>query len=274
MKLTNKKIRTIVIISVLTIFGVITFTPFLWMFLSSFKTEAEVLQMPPTLFPHTFILDNYIKLFKEMDFGVYLFNTLVVVFFSFFGLLLNAMAGFAFAKYSFKGKKIMFMLVVATMMIPGQVTLIPVYLMLNKVSLTNTLIGIALPGLVGGFSIFLFKQFISNINEQILEAARLDGASERYIFFHVILPMLKPILAVQGILTFIAGWNSFLWPLILTNDQKYYTLSVGLSLLKGQHTTNYSLQMAASTFMVVPVLILFIIFQKYVINGFDISSDK
>lgn len=274
MKLNSKRIRTITIVTILCIFGIITFIPFLWMFLSSFKNEAEVLQMPPTLFPQTFILDNYIKLFKEMDFGVYLFNTLVVVFFSFFGLLLNAMAGFAFAKYTFKGKKIMFMLVVATMMIPAQVTLIPVYLMLNKVSLTNTLIGIALPGLVGGFSIFLFRQFISNINEQILEAARLDGASERYIFFKVILPMLRPILAVQGILTFIAGWNSFLWPLILTNDQKYYTLSVGLSLLKGQHMTNYSLQMAASTFMVLPVLILFIIFQKYVINGFDISGEK
>ena len=140
--------------------------------------------------------------------------------------------------------------------------------------LTNTLTGIILPGLVGAFSIFLFRQFISNISDSILEAARLDGASEWYMFWHIILPISKPVLAVQGILTFIGGWNAFLWPLILANDEKYYTLSVGLQLLQGQHTTDYGIQMAGSAFMVIPIIIIFVIFQKYILQGFNIQGDK
>ena len=156
--------------------------------------------------------------------ALYLKNTLIVTICSFAGLFLNAMAGYGFAKYDFKGKNKLFLLVLATMMIPGQVTMIPVYLLLNSVGLTNSLTGIILPGLVGAFGVFLFRQFMSTISDEMIEAARLDGANEWYIFFKIILPLTKPILAVQGILTFIGGWNSFLWPLIIANDEKYYTL--------------------------------------------------
>lgn len=189
-------------------------------------------------------------------------------------MFLNAMAGYGFAKFHFKGRGVLFIAVLSTMMIPGQVTMIPVYLILYKMHLTNTLLGIILPSLVGAFAIFLFRQFMSNISDSIIEAARLDGAGEWYIFWHLIIPMSGPVLAVQGILTFIGGWNSFLWPLIIANDQKYYTLSVGLQLLQGQHTTDYGLQMAGSSFMVIPIIIIFLVFQKYILQGFSVQAEK
>ena len=242
----------IAVITILTVGGFFMILPFIWMVLSSLKTDAEILKIPPTIWPETFTLDNFTKLFTEMDFAIYLKNTLIIVFFSFFGLFLNAMAGYGFAKFKFKGKNKLFYLVLATMMIPGQVTMIPVYLLLNAAGLTNTMTGIVLPGLVGAFGIFLFRQFMSTISDDLLEAARLDGASEFYIFWRIVIPISRPVLAVQGILTFIAGWNSFLWPLIIANDEKFYTLSVGLQLLKGQYGSNYALQMAGATFMVIP----------------------
>ncbi|MBC2368464.1 carbohydrate ABC transporter permease [Listeria booriae] len=259
---------------ILAVGGFFMILPFIWMVLSSVKTDAEILQIPPTIWPETFTWDNFKNLFIEMNFGVYLRNTLVIVLFSFIGLFLNAMAGYGFAKFRFRGKNQLFYLVLATMMIPGQVTMIPVYLILNMFHLTNTMTGIILPGLVGAFGIFLFRQFISTIPDELMEAARLDGASEFFIFWKIILPISRPVLAVQGILTFIAGWNSFLWPLIIANDEKYYTLSVGLSLLKGQYASNYALQMAGSTFMVIPIILIFMMFQKYILKGFNVSGLK
>ncbi|MBF2664946.1 carbohydrate ABC transporter permease [Listeria seeligeri] len=264
----------IAVIAILTVGGFFMILPFIWMVLSSLKTDAEILKIPPTIWPETFTLDNFTKLFTEMDFAIYLKNTLIIVFFSFFGLFLNAMAGYGFAKFKFKGKNKLFYLVLATMMIPGQVTMIPVYLLLNAAGLTNTMTGIVLPGLVGAFGIFLFRQFMSTISDDLLEAARLDGASEFYIFCRIIIPISRPVLAVQGILTFIAGWNSFLWPLIIANDEKFYTLSVGLQLLKGQYGSNYALQMAGATFMVIPIILIFMIFQKYILKGFNVSGMK
>ncbi|EAD2136564.1 TPA: carbohydrate ABC transporter permease [Listeria monocytogenes] len=264
----------IAVITILTVGGFFMILPFIWMVLSSLKTDAEILKIPPTIWPETFTLDNFTKLFTEMDFAIYLKNTLIIVFFSFFGLFFNAMAGYGFAKFKFKGKNKLFYLVLATMMIPGQVTMIPVYLLLNAAGLTNTMTGIVLPGLVGAFGIFLFRQFMSTISDDLLEAARLDGASEFYIFWRIVIPISRPVLAVQGILTFIAGWNSFLWPLIIANDEKFYTLSVGLQLLKGQYGSNYALQMAGATFMVIPIILIFMTFQKYILKGFNVSGMK
>ncbi|MGW8959764.1 carbohydrate ABC transporter permease [Paenibacillus sp. NPDC055715] len=258
----------------LTVGGLLMVLPFAWMILSSFKTEVEVMQIPPTLWPQHFTLDHFRTLFDSMAFGTYLTNTLVIVLASFFGLFLNAMAGYGFAKFKFKGRGFLFYLVLATMMIPGQVTMIPVYLILNQMGLTNTMMGIVLPGLVGAFAIFLFRQFMSDIPEELLEATRLDGAGEFRTFLQIVLPISTPILAVQAILTFIGGWNSFLWPLIIANDEKLYTLSVGLSLLKGQNASQFALQMAGSTFMVLPIMIIFIVFQKYIIENYTISGIK
>ncbi|MCV3297125.1 carbohydrate ABC transporter permease [Oenococcus kitaharae] len=269
----DKRNKTI-ISAILLVWGLVTVLPFLWMFLSSFKTNAEISQMTQSFLPKRWTFQNYENLFISGNFGVYLKNTLIITASSFFGLMLNAIAGYGFAKFNFFGKRILFLAVMATMMIPGQVTMIPVYLILNQVKLTNTLLGILLPGLVGAFSIFLFRQFMFNIPNSVIESARIEGAGEWYIFWHLVVPMSRPVIAVQGILTFIGGWNSFLWPLIIANNQKYYTLSVGLQLLQGQHTSDYGIQMAGSSFMVIPIIIIFLIFQKYILQGFSVQSEK
>ncbi|GGH78498.1 multiple sugar transport system permease protein [Pullulanibacillus pueri] len=259
---------------ILTIGGILVALPFIWMILSSFKDEKEVLSIPPTLIPKHPTFHHYIELFQNLNFGTYFTNTLIIVVFSMFGLLLNTMAGYGFGKFHFKAKEFWFIIVLMTMMIPGQVSMIPTYLILNKMALTNTMAGIVLPGLVAAFNIFLIRQFMETIPDDLIEAARLDGAGEFYIFFRLIIPLSKPILAVQIILTFIGAWNSFLWPLIVANDESLYTLSVGLSLLQDENVTNYGLQMAGAAFMVIPILIIFIIFQKYIVEGFNFTGIK
>lgn len=270
----NNRVEKWIVTILLVGGGILISIPFIWMILSSFKPENEVLAFPPTIIPDNPTFENYIHLFTQLDFGIYLKNTVIIVLASFVGLLFNAMAGYGFAKYSFKGREKLFFLVLATMMIPGQVTMIPVYLLLNEVGLTNTMTGIILPGLAVAFSIFLFRQFMTTIPDDLLEAARLDGAGEFFIFFRLIMPIAKPIFAVQGILTFIAGWNSFIWPLIIASDDSLYTLSVGLSLLQGQYASNFALQMAGAAFMVVPIIIIFSFFQKYIVEGFTMSGIK
>ncbi|BCB02642.1 carbohydrate ABC transporter permease [Bacillus sp. KH172YL63] len=270
----KRRIEKSAVILFMIIGGVIVSIPFIWMISSSFKPESEVLQIPPSILPENPTLENYVNLFESMNFGVYLRNTIIIVLFSFLGLFFNAMAGYGFAKFHFKGKERIFYIVLATMMIPAQVTMIPVYLILNEMGLTNTMAGIILPGLAAAFSIFLFRQFMTTIPTDLLEAARLDGAGEFYIFFKLIVPIAKPIFAVQGILTFIGAWNSFLWPLIIANDESLYTLSVGLSLLQGQYGNNFGLQMAGAAFMVVPIIIIFSFFQKYIVEGFTMSGIK
>ena len=268
------RLVTVVIGSLLAVGAFATAFPFIWMVFASVKPRSESVAYPPQLLPQNPTFEFFHELFVELDFGRYLVNTLAIVLISMVGLLLMAACGYGFAKFVFPGRDALFFLVLVTMMIPVQVTMIPTYLILNGVKLTNTLLGIALPTLVSGFSIFLFRQFMSTIPTEVIEAARIDGAGEWRIFFRIILPMSRPILAVQVVLTFIAGWNSFLWPLIIANDQKLYTLSVGVALLNQQIATNPSLQMAASTLMVVPILIVFIVFQRYVVQGFALSGLK
>ncbi len=269
----GRKVTVLVGIA-LGIGALLTAFPFLWMITSSVKPQQESLTYPPSILPAHPTLQYFRQLFTELDFGRYLANTIAVVLIGFIGMLFMAMAGYGFAKFEFRGKKMMFFLVLATMMIPIQVTMIPTYLILSHIKLTNTLIGIAIPTLVSGFNIFLFRQFMSTIPMEILEAAKLDGAGELRTFWQIVIPMSKPILAVQAVLTFIAGWNSFLWPLIIANDQNLYTLSVGLSLLNKQISVNPSLQMAAASLMVVPILFVFAIFQRFIVQGFALSGLK
>ena len=201
---------TIVIGALLGVGALVTAFPFLWMVFASVKPRSESVAYPPQLLPQKPTLEYFVQLFTELDFGRYLLNTVIIVVICMFGLLLMAAAGYGFAKFTFRGRDALFFLVLVTMMIPDQVTMIPSYLILNGVKLTNTLVGIALPMLVSGFAVFLFRQFMATIPTEIVEAARMDGAGEWRIFFRIILPMSRPILAVQIVLTFIAGWNSFL----------------------------------------------------------------
>ncbi|MGI5175210.1 carbohydrate ABC transporter permease [Dactylosporangium sp. CA-152071] len=274
MSSTSPRLLRAGIAALLGIGAVLVSVPFIWMISGSLKPESEVLDIPPTLWPRELTWDNYVQLFTQLDFGVYLGNSLMVVVLSFVGLLLRAMTGYGFAKFRFPGKGPLYGVVLATMMIPDQVTMIPTYLILNQLGLTNTIPGIVLPGLVSAFNVFLFRQFFTTIPDEMLEAARLDGAGELRIFLQVVLPVSGPILAIQAILTFIASWNSFLWPLIVATDQDRYTLPVGLALLEGQYSSNYGVLMAGAAVMVLPVLVVFVFCQRYVVRGFMMSGLK
>lgn len=254
--------------------AVLTAFPFFWMLTTSLKPLIEAYNYPPTVLPTAPTLGSYKSLFNDFEFGRYLFNTIVVVLIGFVGMFFVAMAGYAFAKFRFRGKGFLFTVVLSTMMVPIQVTMIPTYLILNSVQLTNTLVGIALPTLVSAYNIFLFRQFMTTIPDELLEAARLDGAGELRLLISIVLPLSKPILAVGGVLTFISGWNSFIWPLIIANDQDNYTLSVGISLLNKQLLINPPLQMAGASLMVIPIMVVFVLFQRYIVRGFTMSGLK
>lgn len=270
----RSKTKTAILIICLCIIGFITLIPLLWMVLTGLKPESEASSLIPTLLPVKPTLDNYILLFKDLEFAKYIKSTLIVVMLSFLGIIVNSMAGFAFEKYQFKGKEPLFYMVLMTMMIPAQVTMIPVYLLLNGAGLTNNYFGMVLPGLANGFLIFMYRSFMSTIPNEIMEAARIDGASELQIFYKIALPVIKPALSIQIVLTFISGWNSFIWPLILANNEKFYTLSVAMNLMKGQYIGKFGLQMAAATVMVIPVIIVFSFFQKNIIDGNTMSGIK
>lgn len=271
---TKKRVEEFILMAVLLAVGCFVCFPFAWMILSSFKTNLEIGQSIPTFFPKDPTVDNFKGLFADMNFTKYLNNTLWITLYSMLSVVINSMAGYAFAKYSFKGKKVLFVLVLTTMMIPAQVTMIPMYLVMNQIGLTDSFTGIVLPGLAGAFAIFLFRQFIGTISDDFLEAARIDGAGEIYIFGRIIVPLMKPIVSLQIILTFISGWNSFLWPLIMSNDDGHYTLSVGLALLQNMYSQDFALLMAGATVMIVPVIIIYAIFQKQIIKGISLSNYK
>ena len=272
--MTSGRRRTVIFGGLLGLGALITSFPFIWMVTTSLKPLSESRAYPPTIVPTTISFDSYVRLFTELDFARYLLNTVIVVAIGFGGMLLVAMAGYGFAKFRFPGRNAMFLLVLATMMIPVQVTMIPTYLILNSVGLTNTLLGVALPTLVGGFGLFLTRQFMTTIPDEMLEAARLDGAGEWRILRSIVLPMSQPILAVLSVLTFITGWNSFLWPLVIATDSDNYTLSVGLSLLNKQLTVSPPLQMAGASLMVIPILVVFVILQRHIVQGFALSGLK
>ncbi len=252
--------------------ALLTAFPFVWMVFTSLKPLNEARTYPPKILPSTVEWGSYVTLFRELDFGRYTVNTIIVVMVGFIGMFFMAMAGYGFAKFEFRGRRAMFLLVLTTLMIPVQVTLIPTYLILNSVGLTNTVVGIAMPTLVSAFGIFLFRQFMETLPTEILDAARLDGAGEFRIFLSVALPMSTPILAVMTILTFIAGWNSFIWPLVIAGQQENYTLSVGLALLNQQVSINPALQMAGASLMVIPTIVLFVLLQRHIVQGFTMSG--
>ena len=258
----------------LTLGAALTSFPFLWMVLTAFKSFGESVHTPPTLLPSDWTLENFRTLFRELHFARYTVNTLVVVAYSFAGMLFSAAAGYALAKLKFRGRSVVLFLVLATMMVPVQVTMIPTFLILNSVGLVNTLVGIALPTMVVAFNVFLFRQFMLTVPDEVLEAARMDGAGEWRTFLSIVMPMSKPILAVQTVLTFIGAWNAFLFPLILGRGDDQYTLSVGLALVNQQQVQNPALQLAGATLVVVPVVVLFVVCQRHIVHGFTLSGLK
>ncbi len=252
--------------------------PVVWMFITAIKPEGEVLSLPPRWIPETSSLENFRSLFakaEEFPVGRWLLNSIAIsVSVTFLVLLISSLAAFAFSRIQFKGRDSLFMFVVATMIIPGQVTLIPVFLIVTKLGLFNTYGGIVLPGIASAFGVFLLRQFFQSIPEELEEAAFLDGAGLWTIYSKVILPLAKPALATLAIFTFMGSWNDFVWPLIVTNDVEMRTLPVGLSIFQGRYNLEYGITMAAAVLTTLPMIFVFLIFQKRITEGIAMTGLK
>ncbi len=251
-------------------------TPFLWMVVSSFKPEREVRAVPPTWWPETVTLDNYERLFTQLDFPTYFMNSVIVALTVTVGnIVFCSMLGYALAKLSFPGKKALFVIVLGTLMVPAVVTFVPLFVITTKMGLANTLTGMILPFLAAPFGVFLMRQYILTLPDELIQAARIDGAGELRIFASVIMPLCGPAVATLGILTFLGSWNNFLWPLVVAQTEDKYTLPVALALYSvGQNATQYGLLLAGSVVVVIPVLALFLLLQRYIMQGIAMTGIK
>ncbi len=250
--------------------------PFIWMLLGSFKTTGELRQVPPTWWPENFTLANYEDLFSRLNFLGYFFNsTVVAVAVTAGNVIFCSMLGYALAKLSFSGKRVLFAVVLGTLMVPAVVTFMPLFVLVANLGLVNTHAGLILPFLAGAFGVFLMRQFIGGIPDELLDAARVDGAGEHYIFWRIVMPLCGPAIATLTILTFLASWNSFLWPLVVATSDRMYTLPVAIALFAtGQQETNVALLMAGSVVVILPVLIVFIALQRHFTQGIAMTGIK
>jgi multiple sugar transport system permease protein len=247
------------------------------MILSSFKTNAELLRIPPTFWPENPTLQNYITLFNDPKVPLIRFygNSAFVAFFNVAtNLFTSSLIGYMFAKYTFPGKRFLFGWFLIWMMIPGQITMIPSYLILAKVGLLNTLWGLVVFSAINGFGLFMMRQFCETLPNELLDAARIDGASEWMIYWRVVLPQLGAPLATLGILTFMSNWNAYLWPMIVITNIEKRTLPIILTWYNSTHTGQAGLIMTATVLIILPILFVFVYFQRWVVQGFTMSGLK
>ena len=253
----------------------ITIFPFFWMVLTSFKTTGEAMQIPPTIFPKKFITVAYSQIVSSLPFArIYLNTILSTVITVLTQLVFCAMAGYAFARIKFPFKNTIFILLLSVLMVPGQIFLIPQYLIIQKMGLLDTIPALFIPNLFSAFGTFLMRQFFLSLPEELEEAAIIDGCSRYQIFWRIMLPLVKPSLVTLSIFTFKFAWNDFMWPLIVNTSPKNMILGPALSTLQGQYTSQYPMQMAGAVLAVIPVIAVFFIFQKQFIEGVAQSGIK
>lgn len=249
--------------------------PLFWMLSVSFMAPGEASQFPPPLFPESPTLENYRTLFAREGMTRYALNSfLVASFATLISLGFNTMAGYSFAKLRFKGRERLFKMLLGALVIPSQVAMIPLFLLLKQMGFVNTYAGVLAPSLATIFGIFLVRQYAQSIPDELLEAARIDGASEGRIFFTIVVPALKPIIVTLALFTFLGVWNDFFWPLIILTDQELYTLPVALAALSREHVQDNEMMMAGAVITVLPVLILFLFLQRHYIQGLLAGSVK
>jgi multiple sugar transport system permease protein len=253
-----------------------TILPFAWMVSGSFKTQSEILSGEFSLLPNDATLQNFRDLFTKFPFGQYFTNSVVVAVAIVLGnLLFCSMLAYALTKLDFYGRKVLFGLVMTMLMVPTVVTFIPLFVLVTKLGLVNTYGALILPFLATPLGVFIMRQFISEIPDSLIEAARIDGASEMRIFFTIVIPLSGPALATLAILQFLASWNEFLWPLVAAQTEDMYTLPVGIALISaGSNTVNYGLLLAGATVIVMPILLLFLFLQRYFIQGISTTGLK
>ncbi|MFC4184185.1 carbohydrate ABC transporter permease [Saccharococcus thermophilus] len=260
----------------LVAYAIITLIPFLWALSSSFKTLEEIVSGTISFIPKHFTLDNYKQIFIEQKmFPRWLFNSVIIaVTVTILNLLFNSMAGYALARLQFPGKKPLFIIILAVLMIPAQVTMIPNYLILKQLGWLNSYQGMIVPTMINATFIFMMRQFFINFPKELEEAAALDGLSRLGIFFRIVLPLARPALAAQAIFVFMGSWNDFMRPLIILSDPQLFTLPLGLNSFKGQYISYWNYIMAASMVFTLPVLVIYVFFNRYFIKGISFTGGK
>ncbi len=273
-KVIYKKHHYIIIVFMLC-FSAIMMYPMLWTIMTSFKTNADLRMNRTKIFPEQWSLEGYINAFEKAPIGQWFLNSIfITVTVTLIVILTSTLIGYVFAKYEFKGKKILFAVMLATMMIPGQITMIPRYLIVQKLHLYNTYGALIIPAVVSVFGVYLAKQFIEDVPTSLCDAAKIDGAGPWKIYWHVILPNIKPAIGSIGIFTAMRCWNDYLNPLLMLNDVENMTLPLGLVMFDSQTGVDLAATMAVATMIMLPMTIIFLAFQKQFIKGLTMSGIK
>jgi len=273
--LTRRRMSQVILYVFLIIGALIALVPMLWMLSASFMPAGEASTYPPHFLPSKITFSHYGELFTRLNLGRYLFNSALIAFtVTAISLVINSMAGYAFAKLRFRGRDRAFRILSLGLVLPVQVAMLPLFLLMKNLHLINTYWGVIIPGMASIFGIFLIRQYALSIPDDMLDAARIDGASELRIYWSVVVPGILPILATLAIWTFLATWNDFMWPLIVLSDEAHYTLPVALANLSGEHVMDTELMMAGSVLTVIPVLAVFLFLQRYYIQGVMAGSVK
>jgi len=257
-----------VVVVVLVIAVIISVLPFYWLLSSALKPAADIFVQPPALIPNRLSLDNVTQLFAQTAFGRSLLNSLIVA--SGYTLLASfvcSLTGFALAKYAAPAKRFVFGFILVTLVLPPSVLIVPLFILVTKMGLANTDLGVILPFVANPFAVFWMRQYISGIPDELLEAARMDGASEWRIYWRILLPLIQPGLAALAIFLFMSQWNDFLWPLIVLRTEDMYTVPIALSNLKGAYSMEWGQLMAGAAIATFPFIVLFLFFQRYFISG-------
>lgn len=268
-------VKKTVLYILMTAIAIVMFVPFAWMLSTSLKVPAQVFTVPPKWIPEPVVWDNYVEAWQRANFQAYFFNSVYVTACVVFGQLLTcSLAAFAFARIQFKGRDKVFLLYLATMMIPGQVTMIPNFILMRIFGWLDTHAALIVPSLFSAYGTFLLRQFFLSLPKELDEAAYVDGASALRVWSQIIVPLAKPSFATLGVFTFMSSWNSMQWPLIVLNHDYNFTLPLGLTMFRGRLTAEYNLMMAGAMICVAPVLVIYVFAQKYFIEGIAISGIK
>ena len=271
----ERKLSTALVYAALIAGSITMIFPFAWMLLTSFKTQAESMAIPPQIFPAQWNFDNFVKALESLPFWNLYLNTFLLIFFRVIcAVVFSSMAGYAFAKLEFPCKNLLFGLVLMQMMLPSQIFIIPQYQMLAKMGMTNTIFALVFPGLVSAFGTFFLRQAYMGLPNELAEAAYLDGCTKWQTFTKVLLPLTKSSIAALAIFTAVFAYADLMWPLICNTDLNMMTLSAGLSTLNGQYTTNFPVLMAGSLLAMVPMVLMYLMFQKQFIEGIAMTGGK
>jgi multiple sugar transport system permease protein len=271
----SRAVQGVALYGLLLLGCVIAVLPMVWMVSASLMEPGAANQYPPRLFPARVTFEHYYALFTRLNLGRYLLNSaFIATVVTVTSLLINSMAGYAFAKLRFRGRDRTFRFLTLGLVIPVQVSMLPLFLLMRELGLINTYWGVIIPGLASIFGIFLIRQYALGIPDELIDAARIDGASEFRIYWSVILPVVRPILATLAIWTFLSTWNDFMWPLIVLSDDRMFTLPVALANLSGERVQDTELMMAGAVLTTLPVMLVFVFLQRYYVEGITRGSVK